>query len=326
MFGFGKKNNDTEQQPLAPKTSWLGRLKTGLSKTRQKFTSGLKQLLTGKTKLDDDVLEIIETQLLSADVGFKTTETLLENLKNNFPKSQDTDADSIIAFLKSQMIAILTPFAKPLEIAEHKPFVVLTVGINGVGKTTTIAKLAHHFKAQNKKVLFAAGDTFRAAAIEQLTTWADRQGIDIIAQRSGSDSASVIYDAIDAAVARQVDIVFADTAGRLHTQQNLMTELEKIKRVAGKKIADAPHEVLMVVDATTGQNAINQVREFNQCVDLTGLVVTKLDGSAKGGIVFSLINEFNLPIRYIGVGEAMEDLQAFSAKEFVDALFSEETD
>lgn len=301
--------------------SWFSRLKQGLSKTRQKLGGGLANVVLGKKQLDDELLETIETILLTADVGFNTTEFLLEQTKKQLTRQALKDSDAFIQALKQQMVALLKPCQQTLEI-NHHPFVILMTGINGAGKTTSIAKIAHYYQQQNHSLLLAAGDTFRAAAVEQLKVWGERNRVPVIAQQANADSASVIYDALDASVARKIDIVLADTAGRLHTQDHLMAELAKIKRVMSKKIPGAPHETLLVIDATLGQNALLQVKAFQQTVDVTGLVITKLDGSAKAGVVLSIAKELALPIRFIGVGEGIDDLQPFDAEEFTDALFS----
>ncbi len=292
-----------------------------LDKSRAGFGKKFKQLFSVRKKIDEDLLEELETTLLMADVGATATTEIIDNVARAVKRRQLDDAQAVSAALREQLQQLAARVEKPLTIDEnHKPFVILVTGVNGVGKTTTIAKLARRFKAQGKSVMLAAGDTFRAAAVEQLKTWGEREGIPVIAQATGADSASVIFDAMSAAKARGVDVLIADTAGRLHTQSNLMGELEKINRVMKKADPAAPHETLIVVDGGTGQNAIAQVREFNKAVDLTGIVITKLDGTAKGGVLFNLAWEFGLPVRFIGVGEKSGDLKPYNAAEFVSAL------
>lgn len=299
-------------------------LKSGLTKTRQQLTTGLGNLFLGKKVIDEALLEDIETILLTADVGSEATRKILDDITNKIKRKELNDPAVLYETLKKELSAILNPCERHLTIPdETKPFVILMVGINGAGKTTTIGKLAKRFQEQGKSVLLAAGDTFRAAAVEQLQIWGERNKVPVIAQKQGSDSASVIFDAIQAAKARKIDIVIADTAGRLHTQNHLMDELKKIKRVMAKAETAAPHEVLLVIDAGIGQNALRQTEQFHEAVQLTGIVLTKLDGTAKGGIIFALAQHFKLPIRFIGVGEAIEDLQEFNANEFVKALFAE---
>jgi fused signal recognition particle receptor len=283
------------------------------------------QLLLGKKVLSQDLLEEIETLLLTADVGVSTTHKVIEELQQGLARNQLTEGSLVFQAIQTQLEAIVSPCALPLEVTaepSQKPFVILVVGVNGAGKTTTIGKLAKQFQAQGKKVLLAAGDTFRAAAIEQLQIWGERNEVAVIAQKSGADSASVIYDAMQAAKARGIDIVLADTAGRLHTQKHLMEELRKVKRVMQKLDATAPQEILLVLDACIGQNALQQAKEFHQALGVTGIVMTKLDGTAKGGILFAIANELQIPFRYIGTGEKIEDLDLFDATSFVAALFS----
>ena len=308
----------------AAETSFWQRMKTGLSKTRSGMGKGLADLLVGKKEIDDDVIEELETQLLMADVGVEATDTIINALTERVGRQELTDTDALFAALRQELNKLLEPVAKPLLIDSSKqPYVILMVGVNGVGKTTTIGKLAKRFQSEGRRVMLAAGDTFRAAAVEQLQVWGERNQIPVIAQHTGADSASVIFDAAEAAQARHTDVLIADTAGRLHTKTNLMEELSKVVRVMKKRIPDAPHEVLLVLDAGTGQNALNQAREFSQAVGVTGLVVTKLDGTAKGGVLFALAKSTGLPIRFIGVGEQIDDLRPFDAAEFVDALFEE---
>ena len=307
-----------------PKTGFFARLKQGLSKTSASIGEGMASLFLGKKTIDDDLLEEIETRLLTADVGVEATSVIIKNLTQKVARKQLTDADALYKSLQAELAAMLNPVEKPLKIeATNKPFVILVVGVNGAGKTTTIGKLAKKLQLEGKKVMLAAGDTFRAAAVEQLQVWGERNNIPVIAQHTGADSASVIFDAVQAAKARGIDVLIADTAGRLHTKDNLMEELKKVRRVMGKLDEDAPHEVLLVLDAGTGQNAINQTKQFNQTVEVTGLALTKLDGTAKGGVIFALAKQFNIPIRYIGVGEGIDDLRDFESEPFVQALFAE---
>ena len=304
------------------KAGLFARLKAGLTKTRTGFTEGIASLVLGRKQIDAELLEDIETQLLTADVGVEATQTIIGDLTQRVARKQLADADALMNALREDLAAILRPCSRPLRIdAARKPFVILMVGVNGVGKTTTIGKLARRLRDDGRSVMLAAGDTFRAAAVEQLTVWGERNSIPVIAQQQGADSASVIFDALQSAQARGVDVLIADTAGRLHTQSHLMEELKKIKRVLAKLDADAPHEVLLVVDAGTGQNALNQALQFHEAVTLTGIALTKLDGTAKGGIIFAIAKRLGIPIRFIGVGEGIEDLREFDAEQFVTALF-----
>lgn len=334
MFDFlkRKKKPDEEQSttvepvaatPEAESASFFTRLKQGLSKTRASLTSGLASLFLGKKELNAELLTEIETALLSADVGVETTEQLIKTLTQKLARNELSDANAAFTCLQQEMLQILTPCNQTLDISTNHPFTILVIGVNGSGKTTTIGKLAHFYQSEQKRVILAAGDTFRAAAIEQLQVWGERNQIPVIAQQTGADTAAVIFDAVQAAKARNMDLLIADTAGRLHTQSNLMAELQKVKRVIGKADATAPHEVLIVLDATLGQNALNQVRQFNQAIGITGIVLTKLDGTAKGGIIFAIAKETNIPIRFIGVGEGINDLRPFKAEEFISALFAE---
>ena len=304
--------SETAERPT--RKSWRDRLSgSGLAK-------GLGGLFARNPKLDEDLLDALETCLITADVGITASTDIVEELRKRVAKREFADADALLGALRTRLVELLKPVEKPLDISTHTPFVLLMVGVNGVGKTTTIGKIARRFLHQERSLMLAAGDTFRAAAVEQLQTWGQRNGVHVISQASGADSASVIFDAYQAARARKVDLLIADTAGRLHTQSGLMDELGKIRRVLGKIDGNAPHEVLMVIDGTTGQNAIAQVRHFREAIGVTGLVVTKLDGTAKGGVVFALAREFGLPIRYIGLGEGAEDLRVFNAEAFVDGL------
>jgi fused signal recognition particle receptor len=302
----------------AAKRSWRERL-SGSS-----FARGLNSLFARHPKLDDSLLDELETTLITADVGIEASTSLVENLRKRMHKREFAEAGALLQALRQELIALLKPVQQPLEIDGHKPFVLLTVGINGVGKTTTIGKLARRWRDEQRQVLLAAGDTFRAAAVEQLKTWGERNQVPVISQGQDADAASVIFDALQAARSRNADVLIADTAGRLHTQGGLMDELGKIARVLKKLDPQAPHEVLMVIDGTTGQNAVSQVRQFRQIVGVTGLAVTKLDGTAKGGVVFALAREFGLPIRFVGLGETATDLRVFDAEAYVDGLLPAE--
>lgn len=304
-----------DEPAAAPaRRSWRERLAGSV------FSRSLGSLFVRHPKLDDDLLDELETTLITADVGIEASTDLVENLRKRMHKREFADSPALLAALRQSLVALLKPVEQPLDVAHRKPFVVLVVGINGAGKTTTIGKLARRWRDEGRAVMLAAGDTFRAAAVEQLKTWGERNQVPVISQGQDADSASVIFDALQAARSRGADVLVADTAGRLHTQGGLMDELGKIARVLKKLDADAPHEVLMVIDGTTGQNAVNQVRQFRQIVGVTGLVVTKLDGTAKGGVVFALAREFGLPIRYVGLGETATDLRSFDAEAFVDGL------
>jgi len=308
---------DAEPAP-AGKSGWRERLRNST------FARSFGGLFSRNPKLDDDLLDEIETALITADVGVTATTTLVEGLRRRMKSREFADAQALLKALRAELVAILKPVAQPLVIDRNaKPFVVLTVGVNGVGKTTTIGKLAKRFKDDGHSLMLAAGDTFRAAAVAQLQAWGDRNGVTVIAQGQNADAASVAFDALQAGKARGTSVLIADTAGRLHTQAGLMNELGKIRRVLGKIDASAPHEVLMVIDGTTGQNALSQLRQFNAAVNVTGLVVTKLDGTAKGGVVFALAQEFGIPIRFAGIGERPEDLRVFDPEAFVDALLPE---
>lgn len=343
MFGFGKKTEKLTEKPqdksLSPldnpvdkpleqpeKKGLFARLKEGLSRTRQQFTTGLTNLLRGKKAIDEQLLEEIETLLLTADMGVEVTQQLIKDLTERVARKQLNDAEALLQALREDMLAIVQPVARPLILPNHgeKPFVILMVGVNGSGKTTTIGKLAKRFQAEGRTVMLAAGDTFRAAAIEQLKIWGERNNVPVIAQHNRADSASVIYDALQAATARHIDILIADTAGRLHTQINLMEELKKVRRVINKLDPAAPHETMLIVDAGIGQNALMQAKQFHDAIGLTGVTMTKLDGTAKGGIVFAMAKKTGLPIRFIGVGERVDDLRPFEAASFVEALFSRE--
>lgn len=306
------------------RAGFLERLKQGLAKTSASLGEGMASLFLGKKTIDDELLDDIETRLLTADVGVEATTAIVQNLTKRVARKELADSGALYKALQEELTALLKPVEQPLRIDSSKqPYVILVVGVNGAGKTTTIGKLAKKLQQDGKKVMLAAGDTFRAAAVEQLQVWGERNQISVIAQHTGADSASVIFDAVQAAKSRGMDVLIADTAGRLHTKDNLMEELKKVRRVIGKLDETAPHEVLLVLDAGTGQNAINQAKQFNQTVNLTGLALTKLDGTAKGGVIFALAKQFALPIRYIGVGEGIDDLRTFEAEAFVQALFAE---
>ena len=328
----GKASEETTEQletieadPVEPagepkdKKGFFKRLKNGLSKTRQILTTDIDDLFTGKRKLDDDLLEELEELLITSDIGVSTTMDLIETIAKKSSSIQD--AAQLKEFLKKEILKTMGKVATAAEVQTEKPHVVLVVGVNGVGKTTTIGKLAARQGAEGKKVLIAAADTFRAAAVEQLSIWADRAGADIVKHRDNADPAAVAYDSLEAAQARGSDVVFIDTAGRLHTKVNLMEEIKKIKRTVAKVIPGAPHEIILVLDATTGQNALSQANLFNEALDITGLALTKLDGTAKGGIVVGICSTLNIPLKYIGVGEGIDDLQSFDPDAFVEALF-----
>ncbi len=308
---------EEETSDAPSRRSWRERL------SGSGFARGLGSLFSRNPVLDDALLDELETVLITADVGVAASAEIVEDLRRRVARREFADADALLAALRTDLVERLKPVERPLDVGGRHPFVLLIVGVNGVGKTTTIGKLARRFTSERRSVLLAAGDTFRAAAVEQLRTWGERNAVPVIAQGSGADSASVIFDALQTARSRGTDVLIADTAGRLHTQSGLMDELGKIRRVLAKLDAEAPHEVLLVIDGTTGQNAISQTRQFRDAIGVTGLVVTKLDGTAKGGIVFALAREFALPIRYVGLGESAEDLRVFDAAEFVSGLLPE---
>jgi len=306
------------------KKGLFSRLRSRLAKTRHNLTDGLADLVLGRKTIDADLLEELETLLLMADVGVDATSRIIDDLTGKVKRKELSDPEALSQVLKQQLLEILGECDQPVNVADDdRPQVILMIGINGAGKTTTIGKLAKRLQEEGQSVMLAAGDTFRAAAVEQLQTWGERNRIPVIAQHTGADSASVIFDALQAATARKMDVLIADTAGRLHTKSNLMEELSKIVRVMKKIDPEAPHEVMLVIDATTGQNALNQAQQFNEAAGLTGITLTKLDGTAKGGIVFAIADRMKLPIRFIGVGESIEDLRHFEPKEFVDALFEQ---
>ncbi len=325
MFGFGKKEtqNQNDQAAEAPEKKGLfGRLRERLSRTRHQLGEGLGNLLFGKQQIDDDLLEELETRLLMADVGIEATQEILDELPDRLSRKESGDPEALLKTLKEGMLELLAPCEAPLQPGEQQPFVILMVGINGAGKTTTIGKLAKQYQQQGKTVMLAAGDTFRAAAVEQLQEWGRRNEIAVVAQQSGADSASVLYDAVQSAQSKKVDILIADTAGRLHTQSNLMEELKKVKRVMQKLDADIPHEIMLILDAGTGQNGVHQAQQFHDAIGVTGITLTKMDGTAKGGVIFAISKELQLPIRFIGVGEGIDDLRPFHAAEFVEAIVS----
>lgn len=327
MFGFSKRK---DKQPdvkteTPPTQSWFSRVKSGLGKTRAQFSNGIATVLLGRKTLDEDTLEELETLLLSSDVGIDATQAILDSLVAKVSRKELKDNDALMVALQETLAELLLPVEAPLVIDTSKrPFVILVVGVNGVGKTTTIGKMTKRFQTEGKSVMLAAGDTFRAAAVEQLQTWGERNNVPVIAQHTGADSASVIFDAVQAAKSRGIDVLIADTAGRLHNKDNLMNELEKVLRVMKKIDDSSPHEVLLVLDAGTGQNAINQAQAFTKVAPLTGLALTKLDGTAKGGVIFALATKFGIPVRFIGVGEQVDDLDRFKADEFVRALLGQE--
>jgi fused signal recognition particle receptor len=324
---FKDSSDQVDVASTEKKKGFFSRLATGLSKTRSGFSDGVANLLLGKKEIDDDLLEDLETQLVMADVGVEATQEIMAKLTERVGRKELTDSDALFEALIKELQDVLAPCEQPLMIdsAKNKPYVILMVGINGVGKTTTIGKLAKQFQAKGKTVMLAAGDTFRAAAVEQLQVWGERNDVPVVAQHTGADSASVLYDALEAATARGTDILIADTAGRLHTKDNLMGELEKVVRVMKKIDPEAPHEVMLVLDAGTGQNAINQAVQFQKSVGVTGLTLTKLDGTAKGGVIFALAKQLGLPVRFIGIGEGINDLRPFDANDFTRALFDKES-
>jgi fused signal recognition particle receptor len=322
MFDFFKKDKAPPPQPetpQAPAISWTERLKRGLSRTRSQLGSQLTGLFSGG-KISEEVYEELETILLTADVGVPATQGLLEQIRTRVKRQNLSDTTQLREALKQALLDLLLPLEKPLDTTTVQPFVIMLAGVNGAGKTTTIGKLAHLFRSENKSILIAAGDTFRAAAREQLQAWGDRNQVHVVTQEGG-DAAAVIFDAVNSAKARGIDVVLADTAGRLPTQLNLMEEIRKVQRVIGKAMPDAPHEVLLVLDANTGQNAVAQVKAFDDALGVTGLVLSKLDGTAKGGVIAAIAQSRPIPIRYIGVGEGIDDLRPFKASEFIEALF-----
>jgi len=318
------KDGENNAEDKSEKKGLWGRLKSGLSRTREGLTDGLATLVAGKKKIDGEVLDELEMRLLSADIGVELTMEIIESLQARLKRNQLDDVDQLLAALREELLASLAPVSKPLELYNAKPWVLLMIGVNGVGKTTTIGKLAKQFQLDGKRVMLSAGDTFRAAAVEQLQVWGERNDIPVIAQGQDADPAAVSFDAINAAKARDIDVLLADTAGRLHTKSNLIVELQKIKRIMARELPGAPHETWIVIDATTGQNGLVQAQQFNKAVGVTGVVLTKLDGTAKGGITFAIAHKLGIPIRYIGVGESIDDLREFNAEEFVDSLLAVE--
>ena len=316
MLKFFKKNQNKDIQTDTKKAS----LKDRLFKSKRRLGDGLSSILIGKKQIDDELLEELEMLMISADIGIQTTDKIIESVRKKASRKELKDGDSLYQLIKVELEALLIDDNLLVPVSDST-FVILVVGINGAGKTTTIGKLAKSFQSQGKSVMLAAGDTFRAAAIEQLQIWGERNEIPVIAQKTGADAASVVYDAYQSAVAKNIDILIADTAGRLHTQDNLMQELEKIKRVLKKHNDKSPHETLLVIDGGSGQNAVQQANEFHKSIELSGIAVTKLDGTAKGGVLFAISDSLNLPIRYIGIGEAIDDLKPFHAKDFINALF-----
>ena len=329
MFKFLKRKESQsdmleEEVSLNSKNGFFNRIKTSLQKTRHQLTESLASLLLGKKKVDTELIEEVEDLLLTADVGPEVTEEIIQHLTLKLARNQLADGQTVWDVLQQQLSALLQPCEQELVVnSARKPTVILVVGVNGVGKTTSIGKLAHYLQKQGKQVMLAAGDTFRAAATEQLSIWAERNHIPIIAQHHGADSASVIYDAFQAAKARNIDVLIADTAGRLHTKQNLMQELQKVKKVISKLDATAPHEIMLILDAGTGQNALVQAEAFNQAISLTSVMLTKLDGTAKGGIVLAIRNELHIPVKYVGLGEKLDDLQPFNPESYVYGLFAD---
>ena len=303
------------------KKGFFQRLKEGLFKTHQGMVTKIDQVISGKKKIDDLLLEELEEILITSDIGVKTTRLLLEKVSEKVKRKELEDADQLKKALQEEMFLILRQQENPLNVSSANPFVIMVIGVNGTGKTTTLSKMAQKYKSQGKSVLLAAGDTFRAAAIEQLEIWGQRVGCEVIKHQSGSDPSAVVFDALKAGKARGSDIIIVDTAGRLHTKVNLMEELKKVKRVMARELPDSPHEILLVLDATTGQNAISQAKMFNRELGVTGIALTKLDGTAKGGILISISDELKIPIRYIGIGEKADDLREFNARDFVNALF-----
>lgn len=321
---FNSDSNKTIAEEPAPEPeSLLSRMRRGLSRTRSSFSDGLGSLVLGRKEIDDELLEDIESQLLMADVGMDATSRIIGELTDMLDRKELTDPERLQSALQSMLTESLKKVEVPLSLPEKSPAVILVVGVNGVGKTTTIGKLAKRLQSQGKSVMLAAGDTFRAAAVEQLQVWGERNDVPVVAQHTGADSASVIFDAVQSAQSRDVDVVIADTAGRLHNKSNLMEELSKVKRVMGKLDDQAPHEVLLVLDAGTGQNALSQAEHFSQAAGVTGIALTKLDGTAKGGIIFALSEKFGIPVRFVGVGEGIDDLQPFEAEPYIQALFGE---
>ena len=310
-----KENNEKKEKGIFKK------LKQGLSKTRDGFTSRVDRLIFGKKEIDEDLLEELEEIMITSDIGVQTTYRLIESVREKVRRNELSDPDLLKKYLQKEILDILKDKEVPLELSDSCPYVIMVIGVNGVGKTTTIAKIANIFKEEKKSVLLAAADTFRAAAIEQLEIWGERAGCKVIKHQSGSDPSAVVFDSIKASQARNIDVLIVDTAGRLHTKVNLMEELKKIQRIIERELPGAPHEVLLILDATTGQNAISQAKLFKEATNVTGIALTKLDGTAKGGIIISISDELEIPLRFIGIGEGLDDLKTFDAQEFVEALF-----
>jgi fused signal recognition particle receptor len=324
-----KRNKQAEPESAAPDDApqdagagFFSRLRRGLGRTSENLVQGMGTLFLGRKEIDEDLLEELESRLLMADVGIEATREIIDHLTLRVSRKELTHAEGLQAALREELLALLKPCEQALDVGGRKPYVILMVGVNGVGKTTTIGKLAKRYLGEGRSVMLAAGDTFRAAAVEQLQVWGERNGVPVVAQHTGADSASVLYDALQAARSRGVDVLIADTAGRLHNKDNLMEELKKVVRVMAKLDPDAPHEVMLVLDAGTGQNALSQADQFRQWVGVSGITLTKLDGTAKGGVIFAIARKLGLPIRYIGVGEAVDDLRPFAATEFIEALFA----
>ncbi|HSH47466.1 MAG TPA: signal recognition particle-docking protein FtsY [Halomonas sp.] len=319
-----RQENVGGEKPRGEKRGWFRRMREGLGKTRANLSDGVANLFLGRKQIDDELMEDLETQLLLADVGIEATTGIIDRLSERVSRKELNDPEALYRALQNELAALLEGVTQPLALPPkgEGPFVILVIGVNGVGKTTTIGKLTQRFQREGRSVMLAAGDTFRAAAVEQLKVWGERNDVPVVAQHTGADSASVVYDALAAARARGVDVLIADTAGRLHNKAHLMEELKKVHRVMGKLDAKAPHEVMLVLDAGTGQNAISQATTFHEAVPISGITLTKLDGTAKGGIIFALAQQLEIPIRFIGVGESLDDLRPFAAHEFVDALFA----
>jgi len=326
MFGFLKRKKKTDDNAASAAPEETKELRDSIKKSRRGFTDGLADIMLGAKAIDEDIIEELENRLITADVGMDVTQEITADLNKKVSRKELDNPEALMQCLADDMIKMLKPSEVPLQTETKQPFVILVVGINGAGKTTTIGKLAKRFQNEGKSVMLAAGDTFRAAAVEQLKTWGERNDVPVVAQGTGSDSASVIFDAVESAKAKGIDIVIADTAGRLHTQSNLMEELVKIRRVMGKIDETAPHEVMLVMDAGFGQNGLIQAQQFHEAMNVTGLTITKLDGTAKGGILLALSQKLGLPIRFIGVGEGIDDLREFNAEEFVYAMLDHQPD
>lgn len=316
-----RSGEEPGSQPTKGQETFFERLKRGLGRTHENLVGRIDRLLLGKKTIDEDTLEELEEILITADIGMPTTVSLIRTLEEKLSRNELQDGDALKSTLKQELLKRLSKYSKPLEVGTPGPFVILVIGVNGAGKTTTIGKLAARFAASGNKVLLAAADTFRAAAAEQLQIWAERSGVDIVRHAEGADPSAVVFDAAKAAVAREADVLIVDTAGRLHTKVNLMEELKKIRRVIDREIPGSPHETLLVLDAATGQNAVAQARIFKEATAVSGIILTKLDGTAKGGIITAITNEFDIPVRFIGVGEGVDDLREFDPEEFVNALF-----